>query len=134
MVSELDNRDGLLQSFDSFNYEVSADLSAIETELSSFQTDFNETLSVFSDLNENITYIKSVYHRYNLHLIWWALAAGLGLLLGIKIISLFISCVKTYPLISNYISDWNTFRQLRNQQRRLANQPQEQAFPLVCRN
>ena len=96
--------------------------------------DFNETISFFQTLNENVTYVKSIYLKYNLHLIWWALVGSPRLLVILKICSLIISCVKTYPLISNYISDWHTFRELRNQQRRVAENPQEAAYPLVRRN
>ena len=134
MIREIDEDDGLMRSLDSFNNEVTRNLHSIEQELSSFQTDFNETISFFQTLNENVTYVKSIYLEYNLHIIWWALVCGLSILVILKIFSLITNCVKAYPKISTYISDWQTFRELRNQQRRLAENPQEAAYPLVRRN
>ena len=134
MIREIDEDDGLMQSLNSFSNEVTRNLNNIERELSTFQMDFNETISFFQTLNENVTYVKSIYLEYNLHLIWWALVGGLGILVILKICSLIINCVKAYPLISNYISDWHTFRELRNQQRRVADNPQEAAYPLVRRS
>ena len=134
MIREIDEDDGLMQSLNLFSNEVTMNLHNIGEELSSFQMEFNETISFFQTLNEKVTYVKNIYLEYNLHIIWWVLVCGLGILVTLKIFSLIINCVKAYPLISNYISDWHTFRELRNQQRRVADNPQEAAYPLVRRN
>ena len=117
MVREIDEDDGLMQSLNLFSNEVTMNLHNIGEELSSFQMEFNETISFFQAINEKVTYVKDIYLEYNLHIIWWLLVCGLGILVTLKIFSLIIGCVKAYPLISNYISDWQTFRELRNQQR-----------------
>ena len=135
MVSNLDTDEGLIQSFSSFSGIIMEDLNAIETELSNFQKDYNETIKFFSELNENVSYMTDVYHKYNLHLLWYGLVAGIAILLTIKIISIIIAGIKSYLEFQNYISDWSTFREFRSQQRRLTNNPQlEQAFPLVRRS
>ena len=57
--------------------------------------------------------------------------SGLAVLLAVKIISVFIKLVQCYPLVKDYMSDWQAFRNSRQAQRIEAFRNLEQNLPLV---
>ena len=75
--------------------------------------------------------MKEVYVNYNLHLLVYLGLSGLGVLLAVKIISVFIKLVQCYRLVKGYMSDWQAFRNSRQAQRTEAFGNLEQNLPLV---
>ena len=68
---------------------------------------------------------------YRLNYLFYAGLGVVGILLGIKIISLCIKAVQCYPQVTNYMSDWSEFRQQRQNLRNEGLGAFERALPLV---
>ena len=92
---------------------------------------YDSSLTFFKSFEENLDKVKEVYVGYKLHFLLYPGIGLVGVLLGIKIISVWIKVTQCYPLIKDYMSDWSKFRAQRQNLRNEAYGGFEQALPLV---
>ena len=92
---------------------------------------YNSSLTFFKSFDENLNKIKDIYVRYKLYLFGYLVLSALGILVGVKIISVLIKIVQCYPSVKNYLDDWHAFRDSRQAQRNEVLENPEQNLPLV---
>ena len=110
---------------------LTTDMSEMSQTLEHITQNYDSSLTFFKSFEENLDKVKEVYVNYNLHLLVYLGLSGLGVLLAVKIISVFIKLVQCYPLVKDYMSDWQAFRNSRQAQRTEAFGNLEQNLPLV---
>ena len=92
---------------------------------------YNSSLTFFKGFEKSLNTVKEVYIGYNLHYLFYAGLGLVGILLGIKLISLLIKAIECYPSITNYMADWSEFREQRQKLRNEGMGAFERALPLV---
>ena len=92
---------------------------------------YDSSLAFFKSFEENLDKVREVYVSYKLHLLVYLGLSAIGVLLAVKIISVFIKIVQCYLLVKDYMSDWQAFRNSRQAQRTEAFGNLEQNLPLV---
>ena len=107
------------------------DMSEMSQTLEHITQNYDSSLTFFKSFEENLDKVKEGYINYNLHLLVYLGLSGLAVLLAVKIISVFIKLVQCYPLVKDYMSDWQAFRNSRQAQRTEAFGNLEQNLPLV---
>ena len=66
---------------------------------------YDSSLAFFQSFEENFNGVKDVYKGYKLDYLVYAGIGVVGLLLALKLISLFVRIVQCYPAARDYISD-----------------------------
>ena len=86
-------------------------MAEISNTLYYLEENYNSSLTFFRGFEYSLNTVKEVYVGYRLHYVLYAGLSVIGILLGIKIVSLCIKAVQCYPEITNYMSDWSEFCQ-----------------------
>ena len=110
---------------------LTTDMSEMSQTLEYITQNYDSSLTFFKSFDKNLDKVKEVYVNYKLHLLVYLGLSGLAVLLAVKIISVFIKLVQCYPLVKDYMSDWQAFRNSRQAQRIEAFGNLEQNLPLV---
>ena len=110
---------------------LTTDMSEMSQTLEYITQNYDSSLTFFKSFEENLDKVKEVYVNYKLHLLVYLGRSALGVLLAVKIISVFIKLVQCYPLVKDYMSDWQAFRNSCLAQRTEAFGNLEQNLPLV---
>ena len=92
---------------------------------------YDSSLAFFQSFEENLNGVKDVYKGYKLDYLVYAGIGVVGLLLALKLISLFVRIVQCYPAARDYISDWSEFRAQRQNRRNERMEDFERALPLL---
>ena len=114
-----------------FSDSIITDMSEISQTLEHITQNYDSSLTFFKSFETNLDKIKEVYINYKLHLLVYLGLSGLAVLLAVRIISVFIKLVQCYPLVKDYMSDWQAFRNSRQAQRIEAFGNLKQNLPLV---
>ena len=108
--------DNLLTEVQSLSDFLTTDMREISQTLDYITQNYNSSLMFFKSFDENLGKIKDIYVRYKLHLFGYLVLSALGILVGVKIISVLIKIVQCYPSVKNYLDNWHAFRDLKQAQ------------------
>ena len=110
---------------------MTSDMSEMSQTLQHITQNYDSSLTFFKNFEISLDKIKEVYVNYKLHLLVYIGLSGLAVLVAVKIISVFFKLIQCYPLVKDYISDWQAFRNSRQAQRIEGFGNLEQNLPLV---
>ena len=88
---------------------MTTDMSEMSNTLDYINQNYDSSPTFFKSVEENLNKVKEVYVGYKLHFLVYAGIGLVGVLLGIKLISVCIKVTQCYPLIKDYMSDWSEF-------------------------
>ena len=84
---------------------LTTDLVEMRNTLDYITQNYDSSLAFFQCFEENLNGVKDVYKGYKLDYLVYAGIGVVGLLLALKLISLFVRIVQCYPPARDYISD-----------------------------
>ena len=84
-------------------------MAEMSTTLEYITQNYDSCLTFFKRFEENLNKVKEVYVGYKLYFLVYAGIGLVGILLGLKLVSVFIKIVQCYPLVKDYMADWSEF-------------------------
>ena len=81
-------------------------MSEMSQTLNYITQNYDSSLAFFQSFEENLDKLKEVYVGYKLHFLVYSGLGLIGVLVAIKIISVFIKIAQCYPLVKDFISDF----------------------------
>ena len=113
-------------------------MAKIKSDLTYFANNFNTTLNFFSQINNHLETLNTLYEEYKLFYVAYAILASVLILVIIKLITLtcyILSLCKEYGQIIRDFQDFKNQRHRQNQDRQNQRPHQgERAYPLVSYN
>ena len=115
---------------------IAHDFAEISRTLDFIQIKYNTSLQFFKSFDESLHTILTVYTDYNLFILWYSAFFILGILFLIKVVTLIMYCINSWPSFTEFWTDFTEYRRARsNEGNRGANVRDNQhiAIPLIQR-
>ena len=88
---------------------VSKDFAEISQTFDFLESNYNSSLNFFQSFDKSLTTIHQVYTNNNLHIVVYGVLFIIGTLFAIKIVTIIIQCVRSWPKVTGFWQDINDF-------------------------
>ena len=103
-------KDQLLVEVKKLGDFLTTDLVEMRNTLDYITQKYDSSLAFFQSFEENLKGVRDMHKGYKLNYLVYAGIGVVGLLLGLKLISLFARIVQCYSVVRDYMADWSEFR------------------------